>query len=40
VPDRLDPTKKMWEQDENCSGFKVSNKPCQLRVKEMQLIGY
>ena len=40
VPDRLDSSKMMWNQDDDCSGFKVSNKPCHLRVDEMQLIGY
>ena len=35
VPDRFDPTKAMWNQTDACSGFKISNKNCHLRVKEM-----
>jgi hypothetical protein len=40
VPDRLDPTKNMWEQHEGCSGPMVSNQPCNFRVKEMELVSY
>ena len=40
VPDKYDPNKNMWVQDPNCSGQIISNKPCKLRIKEMELISY
>lgn len=40
VPDRMNSSKIMWQQDENCSGLTVSDKPCHLRIAEMALISY
>jgi hypothetical protein len=40
VPDRKDPTKNMWEMDPDCSGLVISDKNCNLRIEEMELISY
>ena len=29
-----------WEEDPECSGFKISDKNCHLRVDEMELVRY
>ena len=39
VPERFGST-LMWEQDPYCSGITVSDKPCHLRVDEMELVSY
>lgn len=40
IPDKYDKNKDMWTEDPDCSGPIISNKPCKLRVKEMELISY
>ena len=40
IPDKYDKNKSMWIQDDNCSGTTISNKPCKLRIKEMELVSY
>ena len=40
IPDYSDPTKNVWEEDPNCSGYEISNKNCHLRIDEMILVTY
>jgi len=40
VPGRYDKKTPMWTEDPHCSGPIISNKPCHLRIKEMELISY
>jgi len=43
IPNRIDgfeyPTPNYWEQEENCSGFKVGDN-CEWRFEEMEIISY
>jgi hypothetical protein len=40
VPSKYNKLAPMWTEDPNCSGPVISNKPCGLRIKEMELISY
>ena len=40
VPDKYDKNTNIWVEDPHCSGPIISNKPCHLRIKEMELISY
>lgn len=30
----------VWKQDNNCSGFKISNKDCKYRIEELEIVSY
>jgi len=40
IPDKYDKQTAMWTEHPDCSGPKISDKPCPLRIKEMELISY
>jgi len=40
IPDKYDKNTMVWKESPNCSGPKISDKPCHLRIDEMELISY
>jgi hypothetical protein len=40
VPTRYSQDEVLWSQDPHCSGHRISDKPCQLRVEEMEMVSF
>ena len=40
LTDNIPITDLFWQQIDECSGFKISDKPCHLRTGEMELVHY